>query len=69
MGRFFVFILLFAFLVFVKNNHAAGKDADNNGYKVESIGELKEATVADAVRGALEPKGVRVINDSGKAAY
>jgi len=67
MGRFFVFILLFALLVFVKNNHAAGKGIDNNGYKVESIGELKEATVADAVRGALEPKGVRVINDSGKA--
>jgi len=67
MGRFFVFILLFTSLGFAKGNHAAGKSAENNGYKVEAIGELKEATVAEAVRGALEPKGVRVINDSGKA--
>jgi hypothetical protein len=67
MGRFFVFILLFTLPAFAKNNHAAGKSADNNGYKVESIGELKEATVAEAVRGALESKGVRVINDNGKA--
>src|SRR5262245_27115486 len=67
MGRFFVFILLFTLLAFAKNIYAAGASADNNGYKVESIGELKEATVADAVRGALEPKGVRVINDNGKA--
>lgn len=66
MSRFFVFILLFTSLAFAKNSHAAGKSADNNGYKVESIAELKEATVAEAVRGALEPKGVRVINDGGK---
>ncbi|HEV2666810.1 MAG TPA: hypothetical protein VG324_17960 [Blastocatellia bacterium] len=65
MSRFFVFILLFASLAFANIDHARG--ADNNGYKVESIGELKEATVAEAVRGALEPKGVRVINDSGKS--
>src|SRR5262249_51271170 len=67
MGRFFVFILLFTLLAFAKNIYAAGASADNNGYKVESIGELKEATVAEAVRGALESKGVRVINDNGKA--
>src|SRR5262247_2586119 len=66
MGRFFVFILLFTSLGFAKGNHAAGKSAENNGYKVEAIGELKEAAVAEAVRGALEPKGVRVINDKGK---
>jgi hypothetical protein len=66
MGRFFVFILLFTSLAVAKNYHAARWSEDNNGYKVESIGELKEATVAEAVRGALEPKGVRVINDSGK---
>ncbi|MGE0127778.1 MAG: hypothetical protein AB7U82_06845 [Blastocatellales bacterium] len=41
--------------------------AGANNYKVESIGELKEATVAEAVRGALEPKGVRVLDDKGKA--
>ena len=66
MSRFFVFILLFTSLAFAKNSHAAGKSADNNGYIVESIAELKEATVTEAVRGALEPKGVRVINDGGK---
>src|SRR5215470_14094610 len=66
MGRFFVFILLFTLPAFAKNNHAAGTSADNNGYKVESIGELKEAAVAETVRGALESKGVRVINDKGK---
>lgn len=70
MSRFFVFILLFASLAFAKNNYAAAYSADNtdnNGYKVESIGELKESPVPDAVRGALEPKGIRVINDQGKA--
>lgn len=69
MSRFFVFILLFISLAFADNNHsnAAADLADNNGYNVESIGELKESTVAEAVRGALEPKGVRVINDQGKA--
>ncbi len=41
--------------------------ADNNNYNVESIGELKEAAVAEAVRGALEPKGVRVLDDKGNA--
>jgi hypothetical protein len=68
MRRLFVFILLFTLLAFANGNYskAADKNADNNGYKVESIGELKEATVAEAVRGALEPKGVRVTNDSGK---
>ncbi|HEU0179266.1 MAG TPA: hypothetical protein VFV58_33795 [Blastocatellia bacterium] len=69
MRRLFVFILLFTSLAIANRNpcKAAANDADNNGYKVESIAELKEATVAEAVRGALEPKGVRVINDSGKA--
>ena len=65
MSRFFVFILLFTSLAFANGNHDKGPD--NNGYKVEGAGELKEAAVAEAVRGALEPKGVRVINDSGKA--
>ncbi len=69
MKQLFVFILLFTSLTFADSNYskAADKNAVNNGYKVESIGELKEATVAEAVRGALEPKGVRVINDNGKA--
>jgi hypothetical protein len=40
--------------------------AGSNNYKVESIGELKEATVAEAVRGALEPRGLRVLDDKGK---
>ena len=69
MRRLFVFILLFTSLAFANSYHskAAGGSADNNGYKVESIGELKETTVAQAVRGALEPKGVRVLNDKDKA--
>jgi hypothetical protein len=68
MRHSFVFILLFTSLAFTNSDHsrAAGKTVENNGYKVESIGELKEAAVAEAVRGALEPKGVRVINDKGK---
>jgi hypothetical protein len=65
MSRFFLFILLFTSLALAGGDD--GKSADNNGYKVESIGELKEAAVAGAVRGALEPKGVRVINDKGNA--
>ena len=67
MGRFFVFILLFALPAFVKNNHAAGKGADNNGYKIESIGELKEATGGRGGSRRARTEGVRVINDSGKA--
>ena len=69
MSWVFVFILLFTSLAFANSYHskAAGGSADNNGYKVESIGELKETTVAQAVRGALEPKGVRVLNDKDKA--
>src|SRR5262245_11449831 len=66
MSRFFLFILLFTSLAGANSKYVAGEIADNNGYKVESIGELKEAAVAEAVRGALEPKGVRVVNDKGK---
>jgi hypothetical protein len=68
MRLFFVFILLFTSLTFAKDNHNyIVSGADTNGYKVESIGELKEAAVAEAVRGALDPKGVRVLDDKGKA--
>src|SRR5262245_60792539 len=69
MSRFFIFILLLASFASASNAYgkSADKNADNNGYKVESIGELKEATVSEAVRGALEPKGVRVIGEDGKA--
>lgn len=64
MSRLIVFILLFTSLALAGANN--GKSAENNGYKVESLGELKEAAVAEAVRGALEPKGLRVIDDKGK---
>ncbi len=49
-------LLLFVFspLAFAKN------------YKVESIGALTEAKVAEAVRGAVEAKGLRVSEDTGK---
>jgi hypothetical protein len=69
MGRFFIFVLLLASFAFASKDYgkSAAKGADNNGYKVESIGELKEATVAEAVRGSLEPKGVRVTSEDGKA--
>src|SRR5262249_12360608 len=68
MKQFFVFILLFTSLAFANSDYGnpADKSADNNGYKVESIGELKETTVAEAVRAALEPKGVRALDDKGK---
>src|SRR5215510_7969072 len=51
MSRFFIFILLLASFAFASSDYgkSAAKGADNNGYKVESIGELKEATVAKAV--------------------
>jgi hypothetical protein len=45
---------------------AASSKPNNEGYKVEPIGELKEAKVADAVRGALEAKGLRITSDKGK---
>ncbi len=69
MNRFFVLILLFASLAFTSGNHGVRtiKSAYNNGYKVESIGELKEAKVAEAIRAALEAKGARVLDDKGKA--
>jgi hypothetical protein len=64
MSWLFVIILLFTPLGFGHSDD--GKAANNNGYKVESIGELKEAAVAEAVRGALEPKGLRALDDKGK---
>lgn len=68
MSWFSIFILLLTSFAFASDDYGkiAAKSADNNGYKVESIGELKEATVAEAVRGALEPKGVRALDDKGK---
>jgi hypothetical protein len=65
MSRFFVFILLFTSLAFTDIGH--GESADNNGYKVESVGELKQGAAAEAIRDALEPKGVRVLDDKGAA--
>ncbi|MGH9834768.1 MAG: hypothetical protein ACRD9Y_17255 [Blastocatellia bacterium] len=59
------FVIPFALLIFVPFAAASGKTDDKN-YKVEAIGELKEAKVAEAVRGALEAKGLRIINDKGK---
>jgi len=71
MRRFFVVILLLLFtsLGFASDNSSSLVDSGNNpnGYKVEGATELKEAAVAEAVRAALEPKGVRVLDDKGKA--
>jgi hypothetical protein len=66
MSWVFIFILLFTSLAGANSNHAAAKSADNKGYKIESVGELKEPAVAEAVRGAVESKGLRVVNDKGK---
>ncbi|MDX2039713.1 MAG: hypothetical protein SF097_00620 [Acidobacteriota bacterium] len=54
--QLFAFLLLFVF--------APLAFADN--FKVESIAALKDAAVAEAMRGALEDKGLRVIDDKGK---
>ena len=37
------------------------------GYKVETIGALTETKVAEAMRKAVEEKGLRVVDDKGKA--
>jgi hypothetical protein len=68
MSWFFIFILLLTSFASASDDYgkAAAKSADTNGYKVESIGELKEGAAAKAVRDALEPKGVRVLDDKGK---
>src|SRR5262245_7228743 len=66
MKQGFTFILLFITLAIISSDRAAAYRSDVNGYKTESIGEMKEASVAEAVRGALESKGVKVINDKGK---
>ena len=39
----------------------------SEGYKVESIGALTEASVAEPVRKALDEKGMRVLDPKGKA--
>lgn len=53
-----VLILLVAFVPTIT--------AKQGGYKVESIGALTAASVSEAVRGALDAKGVRVIGGDGK---
>ena len=55
--QLFAFLMLFAFtpLAFAED------------YKVESIGALTEAKVAEAVRKAVEEKGLRVVDPKGKA--
>jgi len=54
---------LFAFLLlFVFSPLAFAQD-----YKVESIAALKDTAVAEAVRGAMEEKGLRVSDSKGKA--
>lgn len=53
---------LFAFLLLLVFIPAALAE----DYKVESIAALKDAAVAEAVRGALEEKGLRVSDGKGK---
>ncbi len=60
------FVILLTLAVLAPFAAASGK-ADNESYKVEAIGELKEAKVAETIRGALEAKGLRIITDKGKA--
>lgn len=40
--------------------------AKEGGYKVESTGALTAASVSEAMRGALDAKGVRVVSSDGK---
>ncbi|MFN0107342.1 MAG: hypothetical protein ACKVZH_00685 [Blastocatellia bacterium] len=54
--QLFAFLLLFVFAPL----------ALAEGHKVESIGALKDSAVAEAVRGAMEEKGLRVTDDKGK---
>ncbi len=58
------FILLFMLVSLAPANAAV--ISNDSGYKVESIGALKEAGVAEAVRGVLEDKGLRVIDAKGQ---
>ncbi len=60
MIRSFIVLLLIAL------SPAAFADKFDN-YKVESIGPLTDAKVPDAVRKALDAKGLRLINDQGKS--
>jgi hypothetical protein len=53
-----VLLLLFAF--------APAALARSGGHKVESIGALTAAQISEAVRGALEAKGLRVMAEDGK---
>ncbi len=57
------FVLLF---IFISSVPVGAVTANDSGYKVESIGALKETGVAEAVRGVLEDKGLRVIDAKGK---
>jgi hypothetical protein len=71
MRQFFVALLLILFTSLAvateSHNNSIRKSPNGDGYKVEAAAELKEASVAEAVRAAVEPKGVRVLDDKGKA--
>ncbi|HZS06269.1 MAG TPA: hypothetical protein VFD58_15615 [Blastocatellia bacterium] len=57
------FILLFVFVSSVPARDTAG--SSNGDYKIESTGALTATSVAEAVRGALQDKGLKVA-DGGK---
>lgn len=59
----FIALLLFALIPVVLANKLANKVAD---YKVEPAGALSETKVPEAVRQALDSKGLRVLNENGK---
>ena len=61
MTRFFVILLLLA-----SGPFALARNDSINNYKVESIGALTDANVPEAVRNALESKGLRVLDDKSK---
>ena len=60
-------LIAFIFLCVLAVSVSAWPSAAEGGYKVEAIGELKAEAVPAAVRGALENKGLRVSDGSGKA--
>lgn len=60
----FALLLCFTFVLSVPGRKAAG--ISEEGYKVEPIGALQAEAVAEAVRGVMEAKGLRVADAGGK---
>jgi hypothetical protein len=58
--------LFVALLLLCVSSLAPAKAQANDEYKIESIGALTEAKVAEAIRGALSDKGMKIAGKGGK---